>query len=223
MKKIIARELPPEHVDFRHYFDDACFTGAEGENYIIYIPGSRYWRGLNTKEYKEIVRQAENILDGFYDIREGGNDYSMTYKEVMEYNAILYSSRKCHLLKQWAKNADAADTDDIAEFLTITTGEKWNVRSFSGYAQGDYCEVMYCKKHYSEEHITEIGKFYLGCGTEFCIDDCCGYYVLDGIRWDEGEKLREFLAECYGCRPEVLEIYLYKGNHTVADYELMVG
>jgi len=136
-------------------------------------------------------------------------------------HGIEYTSHKCKLLKKWAEYANPYDTGDIAEFLTITTGEEWAVKSFTGYHQGDYCEVVYCKAHYSEEHITEIGKFWLGCGTEFCIDECYGYYVPDTIRWEEGERLRQYLADLYGCEPEELEIHLYDGEHMVTDYRIM--
>jgi hypothetical protein len=124
-------------------------------------------------------------------------------------------------LKEWAKYATPHDTSDIAEFLTITTGEEWTVKAFTGYSQGDYCEVVYCVNHHTPERINEIGKLWLGCGTEFCIDGCHGYFVVDELRWEEGEKLRQYLADCYGCKPEELEIYLYDGEHMVTDYKKM--
>ena len=226
MKKIIAKEVNPAHVDFRFYFDDDSLKGVGGENYTVYIVPAdrRRYSGFNMDEYESIEEQAEAIIDGFHDVSDkwtNGYDSYANYKEVLEYNNVLYSPRKCHLLKKWAKHADPYDTSDIAEFLTITTGEEWAVKAFTGYCQGDYCEVVYCKAHYSEEHITEIGKFWLGCGTEFCIDDCYGYYVPDTIRWQEGDTLRKYLADCYGCKPDELEIYLYDGEHMVTDYKLM--
>jgi hypothetical protein len=185
---------------------------------VYIVPADRRRNGgFNLEEYREIEEKAEAIIDGF---RNVGDKYA-NYKEVMECNGIPYTSRKCHLLRKWAEYAKSYDTSDIAEFLSITTGEEWNVRAFRGYSQGDYCEVVYCKAHYSEEHITEIGKFWLGCGTEFCIDGCYGYYVPDTIRWEEGETLRNYLAELYGCKPEELEIYLYDGEHVVTDYRIM--
>src|SRR5690606_29057933 len=110
-------------------------------------------------------------------------------------------------LKELADRANPYHTNDIAEFLTITISEKCEVKTFTGYSQGDYCEVVYCINHYTPEHITEIGKFWLGCGTEFYIDNFRGYFVPDTIRWQEGETLRKYLADCYGCKPEELEIY----------------
>ena len=226
MKKIIAKEVNPSHVDFSFYFDDDGLKSISGENCAVYIvPADRRRNsGFNLDEYEEIEETAEAIIDGFHDVNDkwtnGYNSYA-NYKEAMEYNGIPYTSRKCHLLKKWAKYADPYDTNDIAEFLTITTGEEWAVEAFTGYSQGDYCEVVYCVSRYTPEHITEIGKFWLGCGTEFCIDGCSGYYVPDTIRWEEGETLRQYLADCYGCKPEELEIYLYDGEHIVTDYRIM--
>lgn len=224
MDKIVAREVNPSHVDFSFYFYDDGLKSVGGENCACYIPGDRRHYGFNNDEYTEIQKQADRIIDGFQDVSDkwsnGYNSYA-TFKECMTYNGIAYTSRKCNLLKLWAITADTSNTDDIAQFLTITTGEKWNSRAFYGYSQGDYCEVVYCTAHYSEEHITEIGKFWLGCGTEFSIDDVYGYFVVDDVRWREGKPLKQALAGMYGCKPEELEIYLYAGEHTVTDYKLM--
>ena len=150
------------------------------------------------EEYREIEQQAQAVIDDY----EDGYPIDET-------------------LKEWAKHANTSDTDSIAEYLTLTTGEEWAVKAFTGYSQGDYCEVVYCVNHHTPERITEIGKFWLGCGTEFCIDDCYGYFVIDELRWEEGEKLRQYLADCYGCKPDQLEIYLYDGEHMVTDYRIM--
>lgn len=189
MKKIIAKEVNPAHVDFSYYFDDDGLKSIGGENYAVYIISADRRSGFNIEEYREIELHAQAVID----------DYEAGYPIDDE------------ALKEWAEYANPYDTSDIAEFLTITTGEEWEVKAFTGYSQGDYCEVVYCINHYTPEHITEIGKFWLGCGTEFCIDDCYGYYVPDTIRWQEGETLRKYLADSYGCKPDELEIYLYAG------------
>ena len=222
MKKIIAKEVNPSHVDFSFYFDDDGLKSAGGENCAVYIvPGDRRRNsGFNMDEYREIEQTADSLIQAFEEVSPK-NEYYPTYEVAMLSHNIEYTNRKCHLLKKWAEYANPYDTSYIAEFLTITTGEEWAVKSFTGYCQGDYCEVVYCIKHYTPEHVNEIGKFWLGCGTEFCIDDCYGYYVPDTIRWQEGETLRKYLAACYGCKPEELEIYLYDGEHVVTDYRIM--
>ena len=200
MEKIVAKEVNPSHVDFSYYFDDDGLKSVGGENCAVYIvPANRIrYSGFNLDEYQEIELHAQAVIEDY----EDGHPIE-------------------DKLKEWAEYANPYDTNDIAEFLTITTGEKWAVKSFTGYHQGDYCEVVYCVNHYTPEHIEEIGKFWLGCGTEFCIDGCYGYYVVDELRWEEGEKLRQYLADCYGCKPEELEIYLYDGEETVTKYKKM--
>ena len=200
MKKIIAKEVNPSHVDFSYYFDNDGLKSVGGENCAVYIVSGDRKRcgGFNMEEYREIELHAQAVIDDY----EAGFPID-------------------EALKEWVKYANPYNTSDIAEFLTITTGEEWAVKSFTGYSQGDYCEVIYCVNRYTPEHITEIGKFWLGCGTEFCIDDCYGYYVPDTIRWKEGETLRKYLADCYGCKPEELEIYLYDGEKIVTKYKKM--
>ena len=198
MKKIIAKEVPPAYVDFSYYFDDDGLKSVGGENCAVYIISADGRSGFNMNEYLEIKLHAQAVIDDY----EAGFPIDES-------------------LKEWVKYANPCDTSDIAEFLTITTGEEWAVKSFTGYSQGDYCEVIYCVNCYTPEHITEIGKFWLGCGTEFCIEGCYGYYVPETIRWKEGETLRKYLAECYGCEPDELEIYLYEGEEIVTKYKKM--
>jgi hypothetical protein len=200
MKKIIAKEVNPSHVDFSYYFDDEGLTNKGGENCAIYIvPVNRIrYNGFNMDEYREIEQQAQAVIDDYED------GYSID-----------------EALREWVKHANTSDTESIAEYLTITTGEEWEVKAFTGYSQGDYCEVVYCINHYTLERIREIGKFWLGCGTEFCIDGCYGYYVPDTIRCREGDELRQYLADCYGCKPDELEIYLYDGERIVTKYKKM--
>jgi len=222
MEKIIAKEVNPAYVDFSLYFYDDSLKSVSGENCAVYIvPGNRErYGGFNMEEYREIEQKADSLIEAFKEVSPK-NEYYPTYKEAMLSHDIEYTSHKCKLLKKWAEYANPYDTGDLAEFLTITTGEKWEVKAFTGYSQGEYCEVVYCVNRHTPEHITEIGKFWLGCGTEFSIDDCYGYYVVDELRWEEGEKLRQYLADCYGCRPEELEVYLYDGEHIVTDYRKM--
>ena len=181
MKKIIAKEVNPAYVDFSVYFYDDGLKSVSGENCAVYIiPGDRRrYGGFNLDEYREIELHAQAVI----------NDYENGYP-VEE------------TLKEWAEYADPHNTNDIAEFLTITTGEEWTVKAFTGYSQGDYCEVVYCVNHYTPERITEIGELWLGCGTEFCIEGCYGYFVPESIRWREGETLRKYLADSYGCEPD---------------------
>lgn len=222
-EKIIAREVAPGAVDFRSYFDGDVLSSACGENCAVYIPPiSRHHVGFNADEYETIQEKAERLLYEYFD---GGYAMCEIVEDFMsaEKAERMKTPENIKALEAWAKKAEDTllDADRMAEYLTITTGEPWTARRFTGYCQGDYCQVVYCTAHHSEDGINEVGNFWLGCGTEFIIDDCGGYYVLDTIRWDEGEPLRALLAEYAGCKPEELEVYLYDGEHTVTDYKIM--
>ena len=194
--KYVAREIPPEHVDFSWYFDNDGFRSVSGAlNAIYIIPPSRR-AGYNLREFNELKAQAQQVID----------DYENGY-EIDE------------ALVEWAKYADPDDLADMTDYLTITTGAPWHTKSFYGYSQGDYCEVIYCSDVYTDDSITDVGNFWLGCGTEFEIDGCRGYFIRDTIRWDEGNELIEQLAAMAGCKPEQLDVYLYTGTRAVHEYK----
>ena len=197
--KYVAREIPPGNVDFSWYFEDDGFKGVCGALFAIYIiPPSRRYAGYNLQEFDELKAEARRVID----------DYEKGYAIEAE-------------LAKWAEYADPDSLGDMLEYLTLTTGAPWHSRSFRGYSQGDYCEVIYCVDKYTEGAITQIGNLWLGCATEFSIDGCRGYFVIDELRWEEGEKLRQYLADCYGCEPEEMEIYLYDGERIVTKYKKM--
>ena len=212
-KKInyIIREVAPEDCDFSFYFEDDGLTERGGDYcYNLFIVTfDRFYSGFNHKEYKSIQNTAEAIIDGFDDIENGYNHYYSNYKEVMEYNGIDYNSRKCSKLKEWAKNADTNKTEDIAEFLTITTGKEWTTDSATGYCQGDYVEMVYCPEHYTKG-VKHYGEIWLGAGKEFCViyldengeetDTCYGYIIADCQAWKD-EDYKRLVCE-WACIPE---------------------
>ena len=150
--KHIIREVEPEACDFSFYFDDDGLSERGGDYcYTLFIVPTRDTYGFNGEEYKNVQKEAAAIISGFSDVRDGVTDYDgnrYTYKRVMEDEGLSYNSRKCHALKEWATDADEDEPEDIAAFLTITTGKKWDVTSVCGYSQGDYVELVYCPEHY---------------------------------------------------------------------------
>lgn len=217
--KIIAREMSPDECDYEFAFDDDSIRGncdCEDDKYtILYIVGRECV--FNETEYYEIVNTMESVQEYFSEITGKYNYRSYdNYKQIMEDYDISYSPKKCHQLKMLFEVMEnsryRSEAENVAEYLTITTGKSWNVKSYHGYCQGDYCEVVYCTEYHSEESADFYGKMWLGCGTEFCIDDCEGYYLTDDDRRNE-DNLRNKLAEISGYKAEDLIIYLYDGYY----------
>lgn len=245
-KKInyIVRELPPEGNDLSYAFEDDGLTERGGDwNYNLFIVSNDGWgrySGFNIDEYKRVRNEAENIMDDFGQVIGRESLYAgwtyKSYKEVMENYGIPYNPRKCHALKEWAKSADKLDADDIAEYLSITTGKKWNRIGVCGYCQGDYVDVVYCEDYH--ENPKYYGECWLGCAREYGVievenygldddgepaydevDSCYGYIVSDSQAWRE-EDVKRLVCEWAGIPVEetVLELIESSSVHRTYHY-----
>ena len=230
--KHIIREVPPEHADFSFYFDDDGLTSAGGDfNYNLFIIAqSRNSSEFNEKLYSEIQSQAENIIDGFQDIKDGYKQYYDNYKEVMNYNNIVYNSRKCHLLKEWAQYADIREPETIADFLTITTGAKWTTDSVSGYCQGDYVEMVYCLDCY-KEGVKNYGEVWLGAAKEFYTieldnngeeTDTCGGYIVADCQARQDKDYKKIVCEWAGIPEDETRLEMIDGQQRYTKYSYRI-
>ena len=204
------------------YFDGDCFTEKAGD-YCCYLfivnPYSSRSMGLNGSEYKNVQEKAMSIIDGFDFVKDNGTDFNgkkYTYKRVMEENGYKYNPTFCNHLREWfAADPDVCKTEDIAAFLTITTGKKWDVKSVYGYCQGDYAEVVFCEKYYSNPEIE--GEIWLGCYKEYGVieldedgeevDSCWGYFVADS-QVSTTEEAKKLVCEWAGISPENTYVYV---------------
>lgn len=238
MIKNIIREVAPESCDFSYYFDDDGLTERGGDYcYNLFIISNEGWgriSGFNIDEYKNIQDKIDHILDGFQDVEDKVTDYDgrrYTYKDIMQEYGIEYNSRKCHALKEWAKDADTAEPETVAAYLTITTGKKWDVSSAHGYCQGDYVEMVYCPEHY-KNGVENYGEIWLGCAKEFCVidldengeeaDSCYGYIVADCEAWRD-EDYKRIVCEWAGINEEETRLELIDGQNTYTTYSYRVA
>ena len=203
MKKYTFTEISAETADFSFYFDGDGFTeNAGGFEYnlfvIAYDRGRGY--GFNYDRYKKIINDIENILD----------DPDETDDEK---------------IKTWAADKCRADIETAAEYLTMTTGKKWNVAAARGYCQGDYCDVLYCEDIYSAETVNAAGEIFLGCGKEFKFNDgenveVYGFIVAD-CQYQNETDLKKLLCEWEGIPENETTINLITGYYTITtcDYK----
>lgn len=233
----IVRECPPEACELSWAFEGDGLTERGGDwNYNLFVVSNDGWgrlSGFNIDEYKRVRKDAENLIDDFcmteeY-IRNGDRDWRgrrPTYKSVMEDYRISYNPKKCHDLKEWAKSADNLDTDDIAAYLSIITGKKWNSIGVCGYCQGDYVEVVYCEGFH--ENPKYYGECWLGCAKEFTVnyldesgeeeDSVGGYIVADCQAWRD-EDYKRLVCEWAGIPEAETELQMIDGSHTYTKYE----
>lgn len=232
MKNII-REVSPEWMDTSMYFDDDGIRDYDGKHFnynlfIVYSERYNRYSGVNIEAYKNVMYDAERLINDFEDV--GTLDYdgnTITFKAVMLDHGISYNPTKCHRLKEWYENADIHDTDCIAEYLTIITGEEWTTTSAHGYCQGDYVEIVYCKSRFDRKTAIIYGEVYLGACKEFIvtsiddngeeIDSVGGFFVADSqVNNDDDYKI--LVCEWDGLELEETTLELIDGYSTQTIY-----
>lgn len=222
----IIREVEPEVCDFSWYFQDDGLTELGGDfcNNLFIIPNERGYSGFNMDIYKDIQRDAENLIDAFHNINTHG--YA-SYKEAMQFCGIDYNSYKCHALKEWAKTADEEDIESIAAYLTIITGKKWETDSARGYCQGDYVEMVYCPEHY-KDGVQAYGEIWLGAGKEFCVteqdDDgneieTVGGYIIADCQARSDEDYKKIVSAWAGIDEKDATLEMIDDCYTVRKYK----
>lgn len=239
MQKYIIREIEQEACDFSTYFDDDGLTERGGDYCCnLFVVSSDGWgkiSGFNIAEYKSVQRCAGEIINAFQNVigRHSDDDYwtYASHKEAMESFSIPYNSRRCHALKEWAKNADESEPKDIAAFLTITTGKKWDIANVYGYCQGDYVDIVYCPEYY-KTGVKPYGEIWLGCGKEFeviCLDEngeesdaCGGYIVADSEANSDGDYKR-LVCELAGIEESETRLEMIDECRTVRQYTYRIA
>lgn len=218
MTKVIFRQV--EYTDYTSLYDDDGIKEISGKNNALYIIAGRDYMPVNKAEYQEISNTAENIANDFCDLMNGNEYYFKSFKEICNYYGVKYSPWIVSKLKKYAEKY-TGDFDNIAEYLTITTGEKWNTYTATGYSQGDYATGIYCENHYTNEILELYVGSAVGTVTEFCRidgnDECYGFFVPDTISWNT-DKLKKYLADIYGDEITDITIEVIDGYTTTANY-----
>lgn len=229
MSKYIIREIKPESRDFTLCFDNAELSAADDycdTLFILHYNRFGRYEGFNAEEFENICNAASEMQEMFLDIEEGCfKSFYPNYKECMIHNGMPYTPRKCHRLKELLRDWDNTP-ENVAKWLTITTGEAWETSSAYGYCQGDYVETIFCSnRHQNDAQI--FGEIWLGAAKEFCvitldesgeeIDTCYGYVVADcEAQSDEGYK--RIVSKMAGIAKEHTQIEMIDGYTRTYSY-----
>jgi hypothetical protein len=224
MEKIIFREVTPEAVETDILFDDDFIRGKGGDGYengILYIVTGDDYAVTNKKEWEALCSLVDNLVSDFNALMGNDHYYFRNYKEVLQYYGIKYSPVMVHKLKKFAESYDDRSIEDIAEYLTITTGEKWETYTVTGYCQGDYATGIYCTKYYDPDSLELYVGAAAGTVSEFCRieggDECYGFFVPDSVKWNTDE-LRTYLSKQWGDNEENITLELFDGYTQTAKY-----
>lgn len=219
MKKIIFKETV--NPDFDFLYEDDGLKEISGKNNTLYVIAAGGYCPVNAKEYEKICSIAEDIANEFTDLMNGDNYYFKSFKEILNYYGVRYTPAIVNKLKVYAAHY-TGDYEDIAEYLTITTGEKWNTYGVTGYCQGDYAIGIYCEGHYTLAALDLYVGAAAGTVSEFMRiegeDTCYGFFVPDTVKWNT-EDLRRYLCDIWGDKPEEVSIELFEGYTQIASYK----
>ena len=228
MVKRIIREVPPEHVDWRDYFDGDCFNANSGDyNNTIFprcLDHYTMWCCINKDEFDDIQSEMRDL---FYEVSNLGYcSHYLNVKEIMEDYHLHYNPKNAHELKEIAEH-DEDKSEIVARYLTIKTGKKWDVAIGRGYCQGDYVEMIYCTENYTEENASILCDAVLGCGREFGviavdengeeIDSCWGFFVTDTEAWRD-EEYKALICKWEGLDENETTLEMIDGSHTYTEY-----
>lgn len=224
MKKIIFREVEPECFEADCLYDDDFIRGKGGDGYengILYIVTGDDYAVVNKKEWEALCNLVDNIVSDFNALMGNDHYYFRNYKEVLRYYGIKYSPVMVKKLKEFAENYDDRSFDDIAAFLTITTGKQWETYTVTGYSQGDYATGIYCTEYYNDDALELYVGAAAGTVSEFCRieedDTCYGFFVPDSVKWNTDE-LRTYMAKQWGDNEADITLELFDGYTQTAKY-----
>lgn len=224
MTKVIFREVAPDAVETDILYDDDFIRGKGGDGYengILYVFTGDDYAVTNKKEWEALCSLVDNIATDFNDLMNGNGYYFRTFKEICNYYNVKYSPVMVHKLKAFAESYDDRSYEDIAEYLTITTGKQWETYTVTGYSQGDYATGIYCTEYYNDDNLELYVGAAAGTVSEFCRieedDTCYGFFVPDSVKWNTDE-LRTYLSKQWGDNEEDITLELFNGYTHTASY-----
>ena len=219
-EKIRAYQSPPEYADSNFWMDYSEKNNGTWLDDLLII--SDEFKGKTNDLFDLIVEYAEEATEAADDFKTIGNCYYFPFcRNYTEYIKERFkpcrrlSTRNIHKLKQLfatiadAYNAESA-THEIADAMTIVSGEKWETSRLTGYTQGDVVHAIYKPCEWSREALEEIETEYFNGGSGWNVDDpeqdlCC-YIYSTGLPGYDDEKIIQDIADAIGADPAQIEL-----------------
>lgn len=176
----------------------------------------------------DIVTRIDDFIDDFTVNR----DRYETRKSVMNYYEIPYNPTLCYKLTEYTNKVPyISDIDQVATFLSLTTGRRWNTSTARGYCQGDYANMLYCADIYTARDAEIYGDYYFGCVKEFDvttldengaeIETIGGFFVADSEieNWhDSDQEYKRLVCNTAGIDINAATLELIDSSRTVTTY-----
>lgn len=226
---IKAVQTRPEYQESPFWLDY-----SETDNGTIYdgltIVGMQYHRTNRVKYtelFESVVAYADEAAEAAEDFKRWKGVYYSTYsRNYTEYIIDTFNLKKrpstkvIHRLKalfttladEYYGYREYYQADEIAEIMTLLSGEKYACTNLNGYSQGDTVKCIYKENEWSKEALEALETEYWNGGSEYAVtdeDNDPDFTVhMYFTQWDDNEIRKEIAAE-YGTTPENVTMESY--------------
>ena len=228
-EKIRAYQSPPEYADsnfWMYYSEKNNGTIYDGLT-IVDIQRHRTTRVKYTELFEAVMTYAEEAAEAAEDfkLRDGVyySPYSRNYTEYIMYTFNLKkrpSTKVIHRLKalfttlaeEYSAYREYYQADEIAEIMTLLSGEKYACTNLIGYSQGDTVKCIYKESEWTKAALEVLETEYWNGGSEYAVtdeDNDPDFTVhMYFTQWNNEEIRKEIAAE-YGTTPENVTMESY--------------
>lgn len=226
---IKAVQTAPEYMESPFWLDY-----SETDNGTIYdgltiidMQYSRTNRVKYTELFENVVAYADEAAEAIEDFKTANKAYYAPYcNNFTEYVMQTFrlkkrpSTKTIHALKalfttlaeEYSDYREYYQADEIAEIMSLLSGEKYACTNLDGYSQGDTVKCIYKENEWSKEALNMLETEYWNGGSEYAVTDeendpdfTVHMYFT---QWREEEIRKEIAAE-YGTTPENVTMESY--------------
>ena len=192
---------------------------------IVDIQHHRTTRVKYTELFEAVMTYAEEAAEAAEDfkLRDGVyySPYSRNYTEYIMYTFNLKkrpSTKVIHRLKalfttlaeEYSAYREYYQADEIAEIMTLLSGEKYACTNLIGYSQGDTVKCIYKESEWTKAALEVLETEYWNGGSGWNVDDpeqdlCC-YIYSTGLPGYDDEKIIQDIADAIGADPAQIEL-----------------
>ena len=223
MKKIYAKQVPPEHQE------SPLFFGEWPED--VFVFGNRDY-DQHDERIEEICSALENIAETYEEMQRGeactNNLHAFIWYELPREDGRGYSrDERKHIVRlaqmyaeEPPKNTRAV-LETICMALRVVCGREYEWSTIRGCGQCDWQQIIY-PAEYGKRWLDEFEAEYFNTGEEWCVDDGDGrkMYVYTHT-WRDDEKRAE-IADAIGCDPGNVVLYAFDGWAHTPKYKEVV-
>jgi len=230
MKKIYARQIPPE-------YQESPFSWCDDIYENVSFDGNDDYRSRTTDEYDTIRKYIDEADTAMTDMQNKNNNHFANATEIIEHyfsrrTKGKYSAREIgrwkKILAQYQGNSRADEAGAICGALELMTGKAHDYCCIRGSSQSEWQYIYYPAGEYSDEQIKKLEREYFNEGSEWEIqegetepetaEEIEGSYMYC-CEWDDDEIKAE-IAGAFGCSPDEVALYKFEKFRQVPVYQL---